>query len=129
MNELLALVETNHPDLVCVTETWLNANITNEEIATIPGYTVYRHDRDRQGGCVILYIQDIYITTQLPPPPMDLELLPIILQHTSVPGRICVLVFYWPPSSNSKVLEDLSTYLDYIVSSQFTKLVVVGDFN
>ncbi len=37
------------PDVVCVTETWLNDNITDSELKLL-GYTIMRLDRDRHGG-------------------------------------------------------------------------------
>ena len=64
MDELLALVEADNPDLICVTETWLNADCTNAEIA-VPGYVACRHDRDRHGGGVMLYIRDTFQCTHL----------------------------------------------------------------
>ena len=92
MDELLALVEADNPDLICVTETWLNADCTNAEIA-VPGYVVCRRDRDRHGGGVMLYIRDTFQFTHLLDPPEGLELLPIILQHNVIPVRLCIAVF------------------------------------
>ena len=48
------------PEVVCVTETWLNGNITNSELKLL-GYTIVRLDRDRHGGGVMLFIKDNYI--------------------------------------------------------------------
>lgn len=77
----------------------------------------------------MLYVRDTFQLTQLPNPPEDLELLPVILRHNIIPVRFCISIFYRPPSSNPDLLDDICTYFDSIDSAQFTNLVIVGDFN
>ena len=43
------------PDIVCLTETWLDNGITNDELS-IPDFNLIRLDRNRHGGGVALYI-------------------------------------------------------------------------
>ena len=43
------------PDIVCLTETWLDNGITNDEFS-IPGFNQIRLDRNRHEGGVALYI-------------------------------------------------------------------------
>ena len=62
-------------------------------------------------------------------PTSDLELLTVVLQHNLVPTRICLSVFYRPPSTTSFVLDDLCTFFESVNCAQFANLVVVGDFN
>ena len=46
-----------NPDIICITESWANANIGDGEI-NINGYTVFRRDRhNRIGGGVLLYVK------------------------------------------------------------------------
>ena len=54
-NELCAVVEVNNPDIVCVAETWLDADITDSEI-DLPGYQVHAQTRQEQAWwwCSIL---------------------------------------------------------------------------
>lgn len=106
MDELLALVEVDNPDLICITETWLSEDITNAGIA-VPGYIICRRDRNRHGGGVMLYIRDIFQFTHPPNPPEGLELLPVILQHNVIPVRFCISVFYRPPNSTPDLLDDV----------------------
>ena len=57
MDELIALVDAHNPDIVCIVETRLSADIMDVEI-TIPSYVSCRADRDRHGGGIIIYIKD-----------------------------------------------------------------------
>ena len=42
------------PDIVCIVETWLDGNIDDTEVA-IQGYHVYRLDRNRHGGGILIF--------------------------------------------------------------------------
>ena len=54
LDELLTLVQCEHPDVICIVESWLNSDILDSEIS-IPGYQVFRRDRNRHGGGVLVY--------------------------------------------------------------------------
>ena len=49
LDELLTLVQCEHPDVICIVESWLKSDILDSEIS-IPGYQVFRKDRNRHGG-------------------------------------------------------------------------------
>ena len=51
------LVYNEKSDVICVSETWLNNSISNEDILH-SGFTIYRKDRkDRYGGGVLVAIK------------------------------------------------------------------------
>ena len=54
LDDLRLMCTLEKPDVVCIVETWLCSDITNNEIA-IPEYTVHRLDRDRHGGGILIY--------------------------------------------------------------------------
>ena len=56
-DELHGNILAQNPSVVCVVESWLSNEIENSEV-TIPGYQTFRCDRDRQGGGVIMFVQD-----------------------------------------------------------------------
>ena len=89
LDELFVLAETHNPDIICIVESWLNVDIVDAEVA-IPGYVSCRADRDRHGGGIIIYIKSSFQFSLLPNPPNGLELLTIILQHSTMPARICL---------------------------------------
>ena len=47
------------PDIICITETWLDNCITNDELK-ISGFNLLRLDRNRHRGGIVLYIKDIF---------------------------------------------------------------------
>ena len=54
LDELCAIVEAHNPDVVSISESWLCADISDNEIS-VPDYHVFRKDRHRHGGGVLLY--------------------------------------------------------------------------
>lgn len=48
------------PDIICVTESWTNDSLGDDEIK-LDGYTLFRRDRevDSKGGGVLMYVRDI----------------------------------------------------------------------
>ena len=57
LDQLKIFVQNNKPALICLSETWLDQSVTVNEIH-LPGYSVERTDRNRQGGGVCIYVRD-----------------------------------------------------------------------
>ena len=55
LDELLTLVQCEHPDVICIVESWLNSDILDSEIC-IPRYKVFRKDRNRHSDEVLLML-------------------------------------------------------------------------
>ena len=64
-DELCLLVETHQPDIVCIVETWLDPNFSDNEIH-LPGFQLYWLDCNHHGGGVLMYAQHILIVNVLP---------------------------------------------------------------
>lgn len=92
LDELKIVAEENNPDVVCITESWLCQEISNVEVS-VPGYLLYRHDRDRHGGGVLMYIKEYLHVKSLPPCP-DLEIFTLFLYNGN--NRVCLTVFTVP---------------------------------
>ena len=118
MDELATIADALSPDLICIVETWLYPDISNLEIS-LTGYQHCCLDRDRHGGGVLIYLRDVFQFSLLPEPTQHLELLTLTVQHNTLPTRICILVFYCPPSSGASLLDELSDYLESINSARF----------
>lgn len=59
------LIESAQSDINIGTETWLNASITDSEIFP-SNYNVYRKDREKTGGGVLVAISKIFLSSSVP---------------------------------------------------------------
>ena len=76
-----------------------------------------------------MYVKDIFHYSILPKSINALELVSAVIQHNKIPTKICVSMFYWPPSLLASVLDDLCTCFETVDITQFANVVVVGHFN
>ena len=116
------------PNLICIIESWLDSNILDSEIAIL-GYQLHCLDWNRHGGGVLLYIKDVFHFTLLSTPNNNIELLSAVVQHNSIPIRVCLSLFYRPPSSAPEILDHLCEHLDYLNIAPYTNFIILGDFN
>ena len=69
LDELLVLCDV-HNYHVCIVESWLSEGVSNTELY-IPGYNIFRRDRDRHGGGILIFVKSELcaspITYPLPP--------------------------------------------------------------
>jgi exonuclease III len=119
-------------DIVSVTETWLNDNVSDNEILP-SGYNIIRKDRppNKRGGGVlsalrngIQYNNDNVLSGTWSD---HLEILAIELL-TAKPNKCLLCVCYRPPNS------DLNDWLDLFtsflqVAEKYEKILITGDFN
>ena len=77
-NELVALCLSNKPDIVCLVETWLSADVLDNEVA-IPHYSLIRLDRNRHCGGVAIYVHSSILFDVLLVGPAGLELIVVSL--------------------------------------------------
>ena len=111
---------------ICVVESWLGNEISSNELH-IPGYKLYRKDRNRQGGGVLVYIIDFMIVSLFPDPDPQLELLALSVRFNNFKLNLCL--FYRPPSSGSQLFDTLVSYFNLICVSSFSNFIFIGDFN
>ena len=126
LDELSAICQANKPDIVCLVETWLSTDIFDSELF-IPNYTIVRHDRNRHGGGVALYVSNSVLCKTILCGPENLELLVVSLCKANLS---CVYEFFYrPPSSHCDVFDNLCEALLAVDQSHFSNFVLVGDFN
>ena len=104
-DDLILCCEINSPDFICLVETWLEDNITDNDIL-IPNYVCVRHDRNRHGGGILLYIKSCFQYKILVKGPSNLELL-----FVSINQGLTIGVFDRPLSSPSIVMDTLFNIL------------------
>ena len=110
LEELRALSETESLQIICIVETWLSNVISDNELM-IPDYHIIRHDRDRHGGDVMMYVHSSLAVNMLCPITSDVELLLVSVSQYMCSYSTCIGVFYRPPSSNIDVFDCLSNQL------------------
>ena len=77
------MVETEKPDIIVGTESWLHRDISDSEVFP-PGYTPFRADRSstKRGGGVFVLVHEHFICTEQTEFQTDCELLWVRLQVT-----------------------------------------------
>jgi len=89
------------------------------------GYTVFRHDRNRHGGCVLVLIRNSITVIHRKDLESDCEMLWLEL-HTSR-GIINLVTYYRPPTATVDLLKLLHSAL--ATNSNSLPVIVCGDFN
>lgn len=131
LDELKQLVFSNNFDIICLTETWLNNNITSDAVQ-IPGYLMFREDRqgDQRGGGVA-----VYVSTRLRVKITKIEInkenaFECIFLRLTYNNQSCALgTLYRPPNKNlTKCVEQLDDILSYIIPL-VDHVILMGDVN
>ena len=127
MDQMRFLARSTNAAVVAVSETWLDESIYDSEVK-IPGYSILRNDRNRDGGGVCLYIRDNVAfkrRTDLDSKNIEGVFANIILPKTK---PILVGCVYRPPKFGKfyNSLEDLFMNSPLVHSQES---YILGDFN
>jgi len=135
LTELHMMLSNDCPDIVCITESWLNNLITDAVLVGGNKYCVYRCDRSsiRGGGVAILANNTTVssIPVNIPAQFSDVEAVAIDLIGSSFSYRF--INCYRKPSSDTDAgsisyTRKLIAMLEYL-SCTDASLIVLGDFN
>ena len=126
LDALLLFISIHQPDFLCVSESWLNKNIHDNEI-TIDGYSFLRKDRHFSlGGGVLLYYKEYFnLSPLLFSSNLEIVGASFTLNNYSKPFLICAI--YMPPNSALNHFEELYDLL--FPFKQSHNLFLAGDFN
>ena len=123
--DLLAKISALSPDVVMITETYLDNTIADSEILP-PNYTVFRLDRNRHGGGILIAVLDTFTSIACPQHRRpSIELLWVQLHIRSHP--VMFGVFYCPPGSAESYLTELQSSLFSLPPT--SAIFLCGDFN
>jgi exonuclease III len=121
----------NQFDIICVSETWLSDQVSDDDIQ-LENYDVHRRDRQSRGGGVCIYANSSLSCKRrddLENP--DLELL--WLEIKLAPKSIMVGVCYRPPGmtrkQSTKFIEDLQGSMSLVMALEADSTYLLGDFN
>jgi Reverse transcriptase (RNA-dependent DNA polymerase)/Endonuclease-reverse transcriptase len=130
--EFRMFLDNDRPDIVAITETWLNKDIPSTLFTDLNVYTCYRKDRFSRGGGVCLLIKKIpnLTVTQvvLPDKYSELELLSIDICACKDVLPFRIVVAYRPPDYSSDQNDLLISALQFIANDN-GRLCLIGDLN
>ena len=128
LDELIALCSVYDYHIVCVVESWLGEDVSNAELY-IPGYDIFRNDRDRHGGGILIFVKSELCASPVtyPLPPIHLEFLPLTVKFCKL--KFCIAVFYRPPSSDVNYFDTFCNIVESLSIVNFSNFILVGDFN
>ena len=116
-------------DILVFSESWLKAEITDNDISIENFTPPHRTDRsDRQGGGVVVYLRDTFSCRRR----NDLEIrgLEAVWVEVKVKGKATLLVgFYRPPNSVNAYLSIIAESFDRACNTTINDIIVTGDFN
>ena len=130
-HDLISYIPSVHTDIIALTETWLSTDIADAEV-DIPGYQLFRLDRNRHGGGVAIYVKmglSVKIVSLHPlTNPSGLEVLWLEVSSKFIPSKLLIGCCYRPPSSPPSSLEALSSQIESILLSH-RSFILCGDIN
>ena len=127
-DELLAICNVNNYDVICVVESWLSEDVSNDELF-IPGYDIFRCDRDRHGGGILIFVKSELCASPIsyPLPPIDIEFFPLTIEFCKM--KFCIAIFYRPPSADVNHFDTFCDIVENLDIVNYSNFILVGDFN
>lgn len=127
LDQLRIVLRNQTFDVIGISETRLDDSIDDAEIH-IKGYhnKVYRRDRNKHGGGVLLYIKDKWTVTNVSKHEF-LEVLTLDIKQLNSP-TLKLGVVYRPPDSLVQWYTDFDSVAEELATSA-ENIIVMGDFN
>ena len=131
--EFQKIVYTDKPEIIAVSETWLNMDTLDNSILSDKLYEINRKDPPSRGGGVLLAVSKHLYSKKRP------ELTPIIADSNEIlpvevrltkSRKVLVISAYRPQADCPfKFNDNLEQTLQNAVKSNFTEFILLGDFN
>jgi len=133
IDELEVVAALKKPDVICLTETWLNSSI-DSSVINVTDYRLCRTDReDRKGGGTAIYVRrDINYFDKTTSYRVSNEVEYTLIEIPCF--RVLLICIYIPPNLDSarhqSILSKLITITDESMNSKTDfNQIIVGDFN
>lgn len=140
LDELSIVASSINPDIIAVTETWLNIEIA-DSVCSLPSYSIIRRDRiNGLGGGVMLYVRNglyYHCLDNLLDNRGNFEVVFISIRPRILPrplSIIIVAVVYCPPWYDAAASRELCNYIFSSVDCLTSRypsagFLIAGDFN
>ena len=128
-DEIKLLLAESNIDVLCLSETWLDSTIPDSQIH-IPGYTLERKDRNREGGGVLMYIRhDISYDVRYDITSVSSHVENLWVEVKLSPTLPCLIsCMYIPPSSRIEYLNGMLDILDK-ATAEDKNIIIPADLN
>ena len=128
IDELRIYAKSVNPDVIAITESWTNCNISNHYLQ-LPNYSIVaRHDRNDtangRGGGILIYVKDTIKAVETSPPGIFNQFACIQLNNVGS-NPLSMYVIYRSPNSSSENNDNLLEVLKLAKNPT----IIVGDFN
>ena len=123
------LLDNHSIDIMGFAETRLDESIPDNDIE-IENYTLYRKDRNRNGGGVAAYVkQSSGLISKIRNDLMcnELELLTLEIKHTNC--KPIIVMFWYRPEGTMHVISTLFENVLQRVETENKDIVLIGDVN
>ena len=126
-NELQAYVAEENPDIICITESWLNLNNKdNEKTYLLEGYNMFNKDRQNKlGGGVLIYTKRNLRVLEIKTNSTLSEAIALEIKYQNN-KTLNVGLIYRPPRQNIQQEMDMINFINEISKND---CVILGDFN
>ena len=126
--QTLFMIESIKPDIILACETWLDGNVKDNEYLPSDIYTIYRKDRNRLGGGVLIAVRSNLNSHEVPELATDCEM---IWAAIKLQGRktLYVCSYYRPNESDEPSLTKLGESFNRLNANNNHIYLIGGDFN
>ena len=125
IDEIHQIIHKHEFDILGINETWLDVFISDHELL-IDHYDLLRHDRNRQGGGVCLFVRKSlkYSTVQTVKDKLESIWINVAFNNNNV-GIGCM---YRPPSADQEYYNDMLDQIEQVKATS-DDIILMGDLN
>lgn len=128
VSQLKLFLETEKPDIMGITETWLkDKHTTSQFLAVKSGYAMYRSDRTRSGGGGVAILISLMYSCKMVECCAN-DIFEGLVLDIVFPIKMRLIIVYFAPSSLISDSETLVEFLSLYSCCTFP-VIILGDFN
>lgn len=124
--EIAHLIDYTQPDALLMTETKVDDTVSSAEFMPL-NYKVYRKDRKKGGGGVLLAIKSNYVSEEVPLNSKCEIVCAKVTLRQQKSFHLCS--FYRPPGTKTEPVEELNNALNQLKPNSNKAMILGGDFN
>ena len=118
-------IQSGALDVLCINETWLDSDV-GDDLVSIPGYNIFRRDRNRHGGGVCIFVKQSHHCRLM----SMVSIVESVWVEISLNKKETYIVgtIYRPPSSGTAYYDGILNDIEFVQSIN-EKIILLGDLN